>query len=216
VTASIPLALAIAASPFAIMPAIMLLLTPRPRAASGAFLAAWFLGVAGVTAIAVVAADVAEEYEPSPTWASWARVTLGIVVAGLAAKTWMGRRTTKQPAWMAAISSASPRKAFGLGFLLSAANPKVIALAVAGGAVIGSADVEYSREALYVVAFAAIASVSVAAPLAVHIVAGKRAVPLLERVRSWLDRHSAAITAVVLAAIAVALVASGTSALQAT
>ena len=46
-TSSIPLALAIAASPFA----IMLLLTPRPRATAGAFLGAWFLGVAAVAGI---------------------------------------------------------------------------------------------------------------------------------------------------------------------
>ena len=41
---ALPMAVAIALSPFAIIPAIVLLLTPRPREAAGAFLAGWVLG----------------------------------------------------------------------------------------------------------------------------------------------------------------------------
>lgn len=137
--ASLPLALAIAASPFAIMPAIMLLLTDRPRASAGAFLAAWFAGIGAATGIAVAVADVAEEYSPSPAWISWLRIVLALALLALAAKTWRDRSGGKgAPSWMAAISSATPAKAFGLGLLLSVANPKVLALAIAGGAAIGA------------------------------------------------------------------------------
>ena len=42
----VPLAIAIAASPFTIIPAILLLFTARARATSLAFLAAWVLALA--------------------------------------------------------------------------------------------------------------------------------------------------------------------------
>jgi threonine/homoserine/homoserine lactone efflux protein len=211
VIASLPLALAIAASPFAIMPAIMLLLTPRPRLTAGSFLAAWFLGVGTAAAAAVGFADVAEEYSPSPAWVAWVRIVLALVIGALAVRTWLGRGKGKgQPAWMAAMSSAGPRKAFGLGFVLSLANPKVLALAIAGGAAIGAQPIAYTREVLHVLAFTAVASATVALPLVAHLIAGERALPVLERMQLWLDRHSAAITAVVLGAIAVALGVGGT------
>ena len=56
---ALPMAVAIALSPFAIIPAIVLLLTPRPREAAGAFLAGWVLGVALVAGLLLTYAYVA-------------------------------------------------------------------------------------------------------------------------------------------------------------
>ena len=89
--ASLPVAVAIALSPFALIPAIVLLLTPRPRAAAGAFLAGWALGVGLVTALAVAAADLVDAHGASPAWVDRVRMLLGAALVVLGIVRWRRR-----------------------------------------------------------------------------------------------------------------------------
>ena len=52
-TELIPLALVVALSPLSIIPAVLVLHTPRPRPTGLAFLAGWLIGLAALTAIFV-------------------------------------------------------------------------------------------------------------------------------------------------------------------
>ena len=52
-TELIPLALVVALSPLSIIPAVLVLHTPRPRPTGLAFLAGWLVGLAVLTAIFV-------------------------------------------------------------------------------------------------------------------------------------------------------------------
>ena len=56
----LPLALGIAASPFPVIPAILLLFTDRARAAAWAFLVGWLLGIAVSTGVFVLLAEVVD------------------------------------------------------------------------------------------------------------------------------------------------------------
>ena len=76
VAAVLPLALAIAASPFTIIPAILLLLTPRAAATSTSFLAGWLLGLAATATAFTLLSALIEGFEETPTWASWTRLAL--------------------------------------------------------------------------------------------------------------------------------------------
>ncbi len=49
----IPLAMVVALSPLSIIPAVLVLHTPRPRPAGLAFLAGWLIGLTALTAIFV-------------------------------------------------------------------------------------------------------------------------------------------------------------------
>ena len=82
-TASLPLALGIALSPFAILPAVLVLLGPRGGAAGYAFAGAWWLGTAGVAIAAELAAT-----------ALFALVASSTVFAPVVAATVGGRRAT--------------------------------------------------------------------------------------------------------------------------
>ena len=53
----IPLALVVAVSPLSIIPAVLVLQTPRPRPTGLAFLAGWLLGLAALTAAFVASSD---------------------------------------------------------------------------------------------------------------------------------------------------------------
>ena len=206
----LPLALAIAASPFPVVPAILLSLTPRATANGAAFLAGWAAGILAGTALFVGLAAVVEGVEETPEWVSWARVLLGagLVVVGL--RQWLSRgEAPEAPAWVTSIDAATPVTAARLALLLSAANPKILVLSAAAGLTIADAAAAPAWAALAVVAFALLGSVSVALPLLAHVVLGERANAPLLRAKEWLTRHNATIMAVVILVIGVVLLAKG-------
>lgn len=210
----LPLSLAIAASPFAIIPTILLLLGARPRATAAGFLAGWATGVLAVAVTGTLLTEVVDRYADPPLWAAWARIALGTALLVLAVRRWSIRgQSTDQPAWLRSLGEATPRSALRTGLALSAANPKVMLLAVAAGVAVGSAGLPTDGTVVALLAFTVVASVSVAAPLLLHVLVGPRALAPLERARDWLQRHHAAVVAVVLAAIGVLLLTEGLAAL---
>jgi threonine/homoserine/homoserine lactone efflux protein len=203
------LALGIAASPFPVIPAILLLFTPRPRATGGAFLLGWVVGIAAACGVFIALASVIEMYEEAPTWASWVRIAVGALLVALAVWEWRSREAETEPAWMQALESATPASALRLGLLLSAANPKILALAAAGGLVIGSAELNRAQTAGAMIVFTAIASSTVALPWLLFFLLGDRILTPLGRTRDWLKANNAAIMAVVLTVLGVLLLSKG-------
>lgn len=210
----VPLAIGILASPFPIIPAILLLLTPRATANAGAFLAGWAVGVLAGTAVFVGLANVIEGVEETPTWVSWARVLLGGVLVVVGVRQFLARNESKEaPAWMQALDDATPASAARLGALLSGANPKILLLSAAAGLTIASADLTSTATAVTVLVFALVSSLSVALPLAAHLVLGERAQAPLLRAKEWLIINNATIMAVVVLVIGGLLLSEGISSL---
>ncbi|MCD0484527.1 GAP family protein [Streptacidiphilus sp. ASG 303] len=208
-----PLALAIALSPFPVVPAILLLFTPRPRATGAAFLAGWAAGIAVAAGVAAVLASVVELYEGTPTWAAWTKTALGLLLVVLGARQWRARGGKETPAWVRSLADTTPARALRLGLLLSAANPKVLLLAAAGGLTIGSADLTPAGSAAALAVLTAVAAATVALPLLLHTLVGDRVLGPLGRAKDWLETHNAAVTALVLAVVGAVLTAEGLAAL---
>ena len=206
---ALPLALGIAASPFPVVPAVLLLFSPRPRAAGGSFLAGWFGALLVATALTAAVSSAVERSEESPTWVSWVRLVLAGVLFLVAARQWRSRGAAEEPGWMRTLGEATPSTAARLGVLLSVANPKVLVLAAAGGLSVGAADLGVGRSAVALVLFTGLASVSVALPWLLHLLRGERILGPLGRVRDWLLVHNAAVVAVVLLVLGVLLLAEG-------
>lgn len=210
----VPLAIAIAASPFTIIPAILLLFTPRARATSLAFLAAWLLSLAAGATAFVLLASAIEGFEETPTWLSWTRIVLGTVLVVLGIRQWLARRTPKPtPAWMQRIESATPGKAVRLAVLLAYANPKVLLLMVAAGLSIGAAELDAASTAVAIAVFTAVAAISVAVPVLLYAVLGERMLGPLTRARDWLERNNAVVMSIVITVIGVMVLAEGVSGL---
>jgi threonine/homoserine/homoserine lactone efflux protein len=206
----VPLAIAIAASPFTIIPAILLLFTARARATSLAFLAAWVLALAlGATAF-VLLATVIEGFEETPTWLAWTRIVLGAVLIVFGIRQWLARRTSKPtPAWMQRIGSATPRRAVRIAFLLAYANPKVLLLTAAAGLSIGAAELDRAGMAVAIAVFTGVAAISVAVPVLLYAVLGERMLGPLTRARDWLERNNAVVMSIVITVIGVLVLAEG-------
>ena len=210
----LPLALAVALSPFPIIPAILLLFTPSPRLAGFSFLSGWILGLLVATTAFLLLAAVVELADEPPTWASWTRIALGWLLIAVGLRQLLSRpEGDDTPKWMSSIDGLGPGGALRLGVVLSAANPKVLLLSAAAGLAIGAEQVGLSADVIAVLAFVSVASVTVALPVVLYSVLGTRILRPLGTVRSWLERHNALVMAVVILAIGALLIVKGISGL---
>lgn len=208
----VPLGIAVAASPFPIIPAVLLLFTARARASSLGLILGWTTGVMLAASVFVVLATVVERADEPPSWASWVRVGLGLLLIALGVRKWLTRNeASDEPAWMQSIDELTPRTAARLGFLLSAANPKVLMLTAAAGLAIGSAELATADIVLGLVIFTAIAASTITLPLLLNLVFGERILGPLGTVRQWLQRNNSAVMSVVVVVIGSCLLAKGVS-----
>lgn len=207
---TLPLALGILASPIAVIPAILLLLGPRPLATCLAFLVGWSGGLVVITGIAILFADSIDVDGGKPIWLSWSRIVVGALLLVYGVMTWLRRGEAKEaPKWLTGIAELPPARATGLGLALSVLNPKVFLLCLSAGLTIGMASTSGSEEIVALVLFLLIGSVEVLVPLAAYLIAGERAAGPLQRGRTWLEENGTTVVVVVVVVIGAVLVLNG-------
>jgi threonine/homoserine/homoserine lactone efflux protein len=118
------------------------------------------------------------------------------------------KRTTRPPALLNGLSRITPAGAAAVGFGLVVANPKVLVMNAAAGLIIGTAAAG-ARVWVAVALYTALAGSTVIAPVLAYVVAGGRVDQQLERVRNWMQREHAAVTAVILLVVGVLLAYTG-------
>jgi threonine/homoserine/homoserine lactone efflux protein len=213
----LPLALGVMISPIPVIAAILMLLSPRAKGTSVGFLLGWVVGiVVAVTAFTLLASVLPgqDDAESNPT-AGWIKIGLGVLLLLMAVRQWRGRPTgdvaPPLPSWMKAIDTMSALKGAGLGFLLSAVNPKNLIMAAGAGVIIGGADAGLAdgAQVVAIAVFTVIASASVAVPVIAYLLASDRMAEPLELMRHWLVRENAVVMAVLLLVIGVAMIGKG-------
>lgn len=212
---SLPIAVGVMVSPLPIVAVVLMLVSGNARANALAFVLIWFVTVGAIVAAVSLLAGSADDDVAGPAaWSGWLKIVLGALMLLLAVRQWQGRprddAEPQTPKWMAAVDGFTPVKAAGLAALLGGVNPKNLLLAVSGGAAIASVTGGETAASVWAaVVFAVVASVGVAAPVVVYVLAGERAAAILEELRSWLVRHNAVIMAVLLLVIGAKLVGDG-------
>jgi len=213
----LPLALGIAISPIPVIAAILMLLSPQAKGTSVGFLVGWVVGIVAAVTVFTLLASVLPEQDAdasNPT-AGWIKIGLGALLLLMAVKQWRGRPTggvePALPTWMKAIDTMTAVKGAGLGFLLSAVNPKNLIMAAGAGVIIGGADVnlEPGEQALAVGIFTVIAAASVAVPVIAYLLASNKMAGPLESMHQWLVKENAVVMAVLLLVIGVAMIGKG-------
>lgn len=110
------------------------------------------------------------------------------------------------PKWMAAIDEFTAGRALGLGVLLSAVNPKNLALTVAAAASLAQAGLSAGGDVAGVAVFVAIGSLTVAGPVVAYLVMGERTERVLAEIKQFMSDHNAVIMAVVCLVLAAKLI----------
>ncbi|AEM85338.1 GAP family protein [Streptomyces violaceusniger] len=187
----LPLAVTMMAGP-QIVAAVILVTTARPVRVSLAFL----LGVAVATAAGVALARglcglLGQVVSPgSPADRGSAASVVQLVLVGLlalvAVKNVVKRRTVEPPKWLGALMEAGPRKALTTGLLIILLMPSDIVVMLTVGA-----NLEQHRAGLAAALPFIAATVLIAAlPLLGYLLLGDRARRAMPRLREWLATHS--------------------------
>ncbi len=213
----LPLALVITVSPLSIIPAVLVLHTPHPRASSLAYLAGWLFGLAGLTAISIGISDMLGGLRQSPpAWASWLRIAVGALLIAFGVVRWLTRRGHDHiPAWMRSLTTVTPTRAGVTAAALTVVNPKVLFICAVAGLTIGADALGVSGTVLSAVLFVAVAASSVAIPVLAYAVAGDRLDGPLERLKDWMEKHNAALVAAILVLIGLVVLYKGIHAIHA-
>ena len=210
----LPLAVGIAISPIPIIAAILMLLSPRAKRTSVGFLIGWLAGIVVAVVLFTLLTSVIPQDNagPSPV-AGVIKIILGALLLFLAIKQWRTRPAegehASMPKWLSAIDSMTAGKALGLGFLLSAVNPKNLLMAISAGVIVGSADLAVGQIAVVIIIFVLLAASTVLIPVIGYLIASARLAGPLDKLREWLVENNALIMAVLLLVIGVSVIGKG-------
>jgi sulfite exporter TauE/SafE len=210
-TELIPLALVVALSPLSIIPAVLVLHTPRPRPTGLAFLVGWLVGLAALTAIFVeVSSLLGGLGNKPPGWASWLRIVVGAALIVFGLYRWFTRkRSADTPGWMRSLTTVTPIRAAGTAAVLTVLNPKVLFICAAAGLAIGTAGLGTTHAWAAVVWFVAVAGSTVAIPILAYTVSGDRLDESLARLKDWMERQHATLVAGILIVIGLLVLYKG-------
>lgn len=210
-TELIPLALVVALSPLSIIPAVLVLYTPRPRPTGLSFLAGWLLGLIALAAIFVgVSGLLGGMHRQPPTWASWLRIIVGAALVAFGVYRFLTRgKSDHTPRWMANLSTLTPARAVVTGAALTVVNPKVLLVSAAAGLAIGSTGLNPPGVWAAVFYYGAAAGSTVALPILAYAVSGARLDSTLTRVKDWMERNHAVLVAAILVVIGLLVLYKG-------
>ena len=201
------LALVIAVSPASVIPAILMLHTPRPLASGWMFAAGWTLSLTLATQVFVaISGKLPDAGGPPPPWIRPLTLALAVLLILAAVVIWLRRgRSAQAPVWLRALDSVTPWRALTTAPVLVSLNPKVLSACAAAGFSIGATTQASLTSWADVIGFAMLASATVILPVLGYAVFSERMTEPLRRLRVALERHNAAILAVVFLAVGLML-----------
>lgn len=211
---SLASAVGVALSPIPIIAVILMLGTPRARRNGVAFALAWIVGLAAVSAVVLVISHGAgTPQSDASNGVRWGTLAVGVLFVAMGLGQWRKRpkkgATPAMPKWMATIDRFGPPKAAAFGLLLSAANPKNLALTAAAAAAIAQEGLSTGDNVIAVAIFVAIGTLTVGGPVLLYLAAPSWAARPLGAIKEFMSEHNAVIMFVVLLVLGVKLIGQG-------
>lgn len=190
---SLHLALAISASPGAIIACIILLMTKRAIRNSYPFLLGWFIGLMLVGVIFLHRPGLYESTGEPSLVLGWVRIILGSVIfmTGI----YMLKKVLKKedrgaaPQWADKVDSFGFLQALIVGFFFAAPNVKNATMVTTGAASIGSFGMSSVQEIGALLLFCLVATIGVMIPPAIFLMFRDKSEVLFGKMKVWLIRY---------------------------
>lgn len=214
----LPSAVAVALSPIPIVAVVVVLGTPRARSNGLLFALGWVVGLTAVSVVVVGVLGGSEDPDSGPgTASSVMQLLLGVLLLVLAVRAWRNRPRggdePEMPTWLASVDHMSPGRTLLLGLLLSAANPKNLALTASAAASIAQAGLGTEDTIAAVAVFVLLGSVTVVGAVALALVAPRATSGPLTTIKGFMAHNNAVIMMVILLIFGAKLVGQGAAAL---
>ena len=188
-------AVGVALSPLPVLAMLLVLGGTRATVAGPAFWAAWTLGVALPTATFVLLAENLDAVAGDSAVLAGAELTVGVLLLAVAVRLSLPRGSGPSGVapWLDALDRSGPSRAAGLAVILSALNPKNLALMLAAGVAIAQAEEQGGALTVTTVAFVAIAASTVSVLLAGFTAFPRHSARPLAALRSAVARNDRAL-----------------------
>jgi threonine/homoserine/homoserine lactone efflux protein len=211
----LPLALGTALSPLPLIAIVFLVLSTNGTGRSLGFMAGRLLGIALTLTILTLAAEALPESREATLFGGILKIALGLGLVYLAVGKWRkrpkGDAKPATPGWMLSLDTISTPRAFGLGLLVTAINPKELAFTLGAAISIGAAHQPAGPLMVLELIYIVIAGSTVVTPVLMHVIAPERARNALGPAHEWLVRNQSTVVGVVLLVLGVVLVSDGLS-----
>ena len=210
----LPVAVAIALTPLQIIGMVLVLGGPNARAAGPSLIFGWLAALASVTAVAIFLVEKASEGgRASSPFVPWLQLALGLLLFWAALRLWKTRprddAEPKMPKWLASFGEAGPAHALVLGATLCLANPKTIALVLAGMTSLAYLPLSAGQLAAAATVFVLISSSPVIALAIAHAVGGAATRARIEGLKGFMLSNNDMILMVVFAVLGVSILGKG-------
>jgi hypothetical protein len=190
---SLPLALGIAAAPWAIITLMILLLTPRAVSNAYAFLIGWFIGLMLVGIVVMNSPGLMNDSGEPSRLMGWIRLGMGTVFLVtslfLFKKMPKGKDQQTMPKWIEKVDSFGIFHASGLGFFHSTLNLKNSSMVVVGAASIARQGLTSWQELVALLVFCVIASIGVMIPHIIFLLFRKNAELIFGKIKVWILKN---------------------------
>lgn len=212
-TQLVPLALVVAWSPVKIVPAFIVVInSPRPKAASLAFLLASLAALALCTAVfAIEVPGVLHGLDDLHLgWGPFTRIGAGVAFLVLGGYVWRKRQSrVRAPDWVSKLAHITPAVAGVLGVVLTVTNLKVMAATAAAGMTIGTAALDPWGIAAAIGIYTAVAGSTLMVAVIGYLLAAERVDRWAASLRRWIQRNQGPLTAILLSLVGFTLVSTG-------
>jgi len=210
---SLPMSAGIALSPLPVAIVIMMLMSSGARTNAPAFLLGWVIGILAV-GLAVFLAPGIETARGDPTAVSGIlRIVMGSALLLLSVHQWRQRPESAQPREIPKILShldnIGPTQSLIAGFFLSGVTPKNLVLVAAGAALIDASRLNPGEQAVALLVFTTIASLTIAIPIAIYFTARHSAELIFRGWKDWLIENNVTIIMVLLLVFGTLLIGRG-------
>ena len=199
---SLPLALGIAAAPWAIIALMILLLTPRAVSNAYAFLLGWYIGLVAVGILILSSPGLMDDSGEPSQLMGWIRIGMAavfLITSLFFFKNIPARREQQTiPKWIEKVDSFGFFHASLIGFLLSTLNFKNSSMVVVGAAFIARQGLNTSQELIALLVFCLIASIGVLIPHIIFLLFRKNAERIFGKIKIWILKNRVLILLVIL------------------
>ncbi len=210
---SLPMALGVALTPLPVAVVLVILLTARAAANSQAYIFGWVLGILSVGSIVFLIPGL-ETSRGEPTALSGLIIMVfGVLLLVLGVRQWILRPKpadeVETPKLLTKIENLDVPQAALTGFLLAGPNPTNLMLTAAGAATIDASSLDPGSQAIALLIFAAIASLTIILPVTGFFLFREGAEAMFGRLKDWLVRNSPTIAAASLVVFGALLIGNG-------